>query len=154
MRGERTVVVTGGAGFIGSHSVEALLADGQTVRVLDNFSSGTRANLPVHPRLTIIEADIRDRAAVARALAGATHVLHLAAQVSVVASVEAPLVSADINITGFVNVLDAARLAGVKRVAYASSAAVYGLPEQLPLDETAPVAPVSPYGLEKSINDQ
>lgn len=149
------VLVTGGAGFIGSHSVEALLADGARVTVLDNFSSGKRANLPQHPELRVTEGDIRDVQAVRHAVAEATHVLHLAAQVSVRASVEQPLESAGCNITGFLNVLDAARRRGGDvRVVYASSAAVYGAPKSLPLDESSPCAPTSPYGLEKFVNDQ
>ena len=149
------VLVTGGAGFIGSHSVEALLAAGERVRVLDNFSAGKRANLPAgHARLEIVEGDIRDSAVVATALAGTSHVLHLAAQVFVQVSVRDPVDSAHNNVIGFLNVMDAARRAGVKRMVYASSAATYGKPGQLPLDEDSPTAPLSPYGLEKSINDQ
>ncbi len=148
------VLITGGAGFIGSHSAEALLAAGARVTVLDNFSSGKRANLPEAPDLNVIRGDIRDAATVERALAGVSHVLHLAAQVSVPASVADPLGSSHNNVHGFLNVLDAARRAGVTRFVYASSAAVYGIPSQLPLDELSAVAPLSPYGLEKSINDQ
>ena len=148
------VLVTGGAGFIGSHSVDGLLADGAKVRVLDNFSTGKKSNLPDHPRLEIIQGDIRDTETVAGAMKDITHVLHLAAQVSVPASVADPITSSQHNIQGFLNVFDSARRAGVKRFVYASSAAVYGSPEQLPLSETSPVAPLSPYGLEKSINDQ
>ena len=148
------MLVTGGAGFIGSHSVEALLNAGFRVTVLDDFSSGRRENLPSHPRLDVIPGDIRDAATVAAAMPGITRVLHLAAQVSVTASVADPVVSASRNFTGFLNVLDAARRAKVSRFVYASSAAVYGTPEQLPLDESSLVAPLSPYGLEKSINDQ
>lgn len=148
------VLVTGGAGFIGSHSVDALLADGARVRVLDNFSTGKAANLPNHPQLEVIRGDIRDASAVAVAMQGVSHVLHLAAQVSVPASVADPVASSQHNIQGFLNVFDSARLAGVQRFVYASSAAVYGAPEQLPLSETSPVAPLSPYGLEKSINEQ
>lgn len=149
------MLVTGGAGFIGSHSVEALLAAGAEVVVLDNFSTGKRANLPARDaRLTVLEGDIRDRAAVARAIAGATHVLHLAAQVSVRASVEDPSDSCAQNVLGFVNVLDAARRAGARRVVYASSAAVYGTPRELPLTEASPTAPISPYGLEKLVDEQ
>ncbi len=149
------VLVTGGAGFIGSHSVEALLADGASVTVLDNFSAGRRSNLPsAHPSLRIIEGDIRDPAAVAQAMSGATEVLHLAAQVSVQISVNQPVESCHQNVVGFLNVLDSARRCKVRRMVYASSAAVYGTPEALPLDEQSPVAPISPYGLEKSINDQ
>lgn len=148
------VLVTGGAGFIGSHSVDLLLASGARVRVLDSFSSGKRENLSAHPQLEIVTGDIRDKAAVDSALAGITHVLHLAAQVSVATSVEQPLTSAAINIGGFLNVLDGARRQGVQRFVFASSAAVYGVPAKLPLDETTPALPISPYGAEKAINDQ
>jgi UDP-glucose 4-epimerase len=148
------VVVTGGAGFIGSHSVEALLAGGNRVTVFDNFSTGKRENLPDSERLAIISGDVREFAAVRRALEGATHVLHLAAQVSVRVSIEDPPRSCHDNVLGFVNVLEAARRGGVQRVVYASSAAVYGVPARLPLDEDAAVGPISPYGLEKVINDQ
>lgn len=149
-------LVTGGAGFIGSHSVVELLEAGARVRVLDNLSSGKRDNLPDgHPLLEFQIGDIRNDDDVARALSGGvTHVLHLAAQVSVAASCEYPQASAEHNITGFLKVLDGARCAGVKRFVYASSAAVYGTPTELPLTEDSPVAPLSPYGLEKSVNDQ
>lgn len=148
------VLVTGGAGFIGSHSVDALLRDGAFVRVLDNFSAGKRENLPASQHLEIIPGDIRDPAAVHLAVEGMSHVLHLAAQVSVQTSIEQPFDSYTHNIAGFVTVLDAARLAGVTRMVYASSAAVYGTPEQLPLEETSPTMALSPYGLEKIVNDQ
>lgn len=148
------VLVTGGAGFIGSHTVDALLAEGATVRVLDDLSAGKRENLSSHPRLELIVGDIRDVPTVDRAIAGVTHVLHLAAQVFVPASIERPVHSASINLTGFLNVLDAVRRTHVKRFVYASSAAVYGIPEKLPLDEDARIMALSPYGLEKSINDQ
>jgi UDP-glucose 4-epimerase len=147
------VLVTGGAGFIGSHSVEALLDKGARVTVLDNLSTGKRANVPENEQVESIEGDIRDAATVRRAMQGVTHVLHLAAQVSVRASLEDPAHSASHNIAGFLNVADAARNAGV-RLVYASSAAVYGAPETLPLDEGAPCRPTSPYGLEKWIDDQ
>ena len=148
------VLVTGGAGFIGSHSVEALIEEGSRVTVLDNLSTGKRANVPVHERVELIEGDIRDAATVRRALEGVTHVLHLAAQVSVRASLEDPAHSASHNVAGFLNVVDAARNAGRVRVVYASSAAVYGAPEALPLEEGSPCRPSSPYGLEKWIDDQ
>lgn len=149
------VLVTGGAGFIGSHSVEQLLAAGARVRVFDNLSSGKRHNLPQHPGLELVVGDIRDVDAVNAAFdGGITHVLHLAAQVSVAVSCERPTESASHNLTGFLNVLDGARRTGVSRVVYASSAAVYGVPAELPLTEASSVAPISPYGLEKSINDQ
>ena len=149
------VLVTGGAGFIGSHAVEALLATGAQVTVLDDFSNGRRDNLPAaHERLAVVEGDIRDLDAVQAAIDGASHVLHLAAQVSVPASIADPLASCRQNVLGFVTVLEAARGAGVRRVVYASSAAVFGMPRELPLTETSPVAPISPYGLEKSIDEQ
>lgn len=148
------VLVTGGAGFIGSHSVEALLAADAQVTVFDNFSNGKRENLPAHPALRVIEGDVRDGTALNKAMAGATHVLHLAAQVSVQASVADPLNSCQNNIAGFVQMLEAARAQGVQRVVYASSAAVYGIPRAVPLSENSPTAPISPYGLEKLINDQ
>lgn len=149
------VLVTGGAGFIGSHAVEALLAAGAQVTVLDDFSNGKRANLPAeHERLVVVEGDIRDLDAVQAAIDGASHVLHLAAQVSVPASIADPLASCRQNVLGFVTVLEAARGTGVRRVVYASSAAVFGMPRDLPLSEASPIAPISPYGLEKSIDEQ
>ncbi|MGH7314615.1 MAG: NAD-dependent epimerase/dehydratase family protein, partial [Candidatus Rokuibacteriota bacterium] len=119
------VLVTGGAGFIGSHLVERLLGDGHAVRVLDNFSTGSGANLPFAGRygaaLEVIEGDIRDGATVARALAGVSVVFHQAAMRSVPRSVEDPLGANEHNVTGTLNVLEAARRTGVRRVVYASS---------------------------------
>ncbi len=148
------VLVTGGAGFIGSHTVEALIESGAVVRVLDNLSKGKRENLPAHKQVTLIEGDIRNPQDVAKALEGMTHVLHLAAQVSVQASVEDPPTSCSHNIQGFVNVLTAAKSHQIQRFVYASSAAVYGVPQQVPVSEDDALAPISPYGLEKSINEQ
>jgi UDP-glucose 4-epimerase len=148
------VLVTGGAGFIGSHSVEALLAAGARVTVLDNLTTGQRSNLPVDERLQLVEDDIRDPAAVRAGMRGATHVLHLAAQVSVRASLHDPADSASHNVTGFLNIAEAVRRRGDVRLVYASSAAVYGIPERLPLDEDSACRPSSPYGLEKWIDDQ
>lgn len=149
------VLITGGAGFIGSHSAEACIAAGARVRVLDDLSSGHAANLAqARAQLEFVQGDIRDADCVQRCMRDVTHVLHLAAQVSVPASIAAPLHSHSINIGGFLNVLEAARQAGVTRMVYASSAAVYGAPALLPLDEASPAAPLSPYGLEKLVNDQ
>jgi UDP-glucose 4-epimerase len=152
------VLVTGGAGFIGSRTVEVLLARGARVRVLDNLSNGRWARLNeaarVDGRLTLTEGDVRDAAAVDAAMHGCDAVLHLAAQVSVQRSVAKPVESSGHNITGFLNVIDAVRRYRVPRLVYASSAAVYGVPESLPLDETASPKPLSAYGLEKFINDQ
>lgn len=150
----RQVLVTGGAGFIGSHSVECLLAHGFRVRVLDNLSSGSLANLPNDDRLEFIKGDIRDADCVRSAIQGMSHCLHLAAQVSVTRSVEDPVASAEQNIIGAVTVMRAAADAGVTRLVYASSAAVYGIPTQLPIFEKTACAPLSPYGLEKWVNER
>ncbi len=148
------VLIAGGAGFIGSHTADILMEQGVPVRVLDNLSSGHRHNLPdQHPLLEFIEGDITDADTVNKAIKGVSHCLHLAAQVSVVASLEDPGFSAKQNILGYVNVMNAARTAGVKRFVYASSAAIYGEPSKLPLDEEAAAKQLSPYGLEKKINE-
>lgn len=147
-------LITGGAGFIGSHTARLLLSQGHQVTVLDNLSSGRRERLPAHPALRLVVGDITDPAAVADALAGVDGVLHLAAQVSVANSVEDPVRSCRDNLLGFVTVLDGARRAGVARFVYASSAAVYGQPAELPLWEDSAAAPASPYGLEKLVNDK
>ncbi len=147
------ILVTGGAGFIGSHTVDLLLAQGARVRVLDNLETGQRRNLPTREALEFRQGDIRVAADVVSAMEGITHVLQLAAKVSVQASVEEPVASGATNVAGFLNVLDAARRCGVSRFVYASSAAVYGVPAELPLTERSSVAPQSPYGLEKLIDD-
>ena len=151
---DKCILVTGGAGFIGSHTVELLLACGYSVRVLDNFSSGHLDNLPQHEHLEIIQGDIRDREQVNAAMQGVTHCLHLAAQVSVSRSVEDPCDSATHNILGALNVMHAAAQAKVSKLVYASSAAVYGAPTQLPLTEASALAPLSPYGLEKWVDER
>jgi UDP-glucose 4-epimerase len=149
------VLVTGGAGFIGSHTVARLLAGGHTVRVLDDLSTGKRENLaPFGSAVTLLEGDITDLAAVERAVDGVEAVMHLAAVVSVPVSVERPLFAHAVNATGTLNVLDAARRAGVRRVAYASSAAVYGAIADLPAREEAPLVPSSPYGSQKRYNEE
>ena len=148
------VLITGGAGFIGSHTADLLMEQGIPVTILDNLSSGHRRNLPEkHPLMEFIEGDICDAKTVNQAMTGASHCLHLAAQVSVVASLEDPEFSAKQNIVGFVNVLDACRTQGIERLVYASSAAIYGEPPELPLKEDLPVKQLSPYGLEKKINE-
>lgn len=144
------VLITGGAGFIGSHTADMLLEQGIPVTVLDDFSTGFRKNLKDHPLLDVRVGDIRDAAAVASAAAGVSHVLHLAAQVSVAESVENPRASMDRNIAGFVNVLEEARKLNIRRVVFASSAAVYGAhaSEGTAREDGVP-NPSSPYGLEK-----
>jgi nucleoside-diphosphate-sugar epimerase len=145
-------LVTGGAGFIGSHIAERLLGEGHAVRIYDNFSSGKRANVDVlgaHPHLEVIEADVRDAAALERAAEGCDVVFHEAAVVSVPYSVAHPQETHDVNIQGTLNVLHAARARGVKRVVFACSAAIYGEEPTLPKRETMAPAPMSPYGVEK-----
>lgn len=144
------VVVTGGAGFIGSHLVDLLLAQGHVVTVLDNFSTGHRENLPSESgRLTIVEGDIADRAAVEQALAGQDAFVHLAAVASVEASVQDPVRAHRTNLRGSICVFEAAARLGVRRGLYASSAAVYGNEQALPIREDAVTRPVSPYAIDK-----
>ena len=154
----KQVLITGGAGFIGSHTADVLLSQGFAVRVLDNLSNGKRANLNASAladgRLSFIDGDVRDAAVVDAAVTGVDAVMHLAAQVSVPRSVADPVESSTHNIAGFLNVLDAVRRHKIPRMVYASSAAVYGVPEALPLTEANTAKPLSPYGLEKFINDQ
>ena len=150
----RTSLVTGGAGFIGSHLVRALLERGDKVRVLDNFSTGKRENLnKVRADVEIIEADLRDADAVAASLVDVNLVFHQAAFVSVPLSMETPGACFDVNVRGTEALLESARDAGVERVVFASSAAVYGESEALPLDEETPLSPMSPYAVSKRVNE-
>lgn len=144
------ILVTGGAGFIGSHVVEAFVADGDCVRVLDDFSSGHRKNLDaVASAIKIIEADVTDTAAVKDATAGCDYVVHLAAIASVQASIEDPMYTHHINVGGTLNVLDAARQHGIRRLVFASSASVYGDHTELPLRESLAPRCLSPYAAHK-----
>ncbi|MBS7664131.1 NAD-dependent epimerase/dehydratase family protein [Pseudomonas lalucatii] len=145
------VLVTGGAGFIGSHLVDALLARGCAVRVLDDLSMGKRSNLPLdEPRLQLIEGDVADAARVDEAMAGCRAVAHLAAVASVQASVDDPVRTHRSNFVGTLNVCEAMRVQGVKRVLFASSAAVYGNNgEGQAIDEDTPKAPLTPYAADK-----
>src|SRR5215813_5667502 len=151
-------LVTGGAGFIGAHVAARLLNDGHRVRILDNFSTGTRANLdfgPTHAaHLETIEGDIRDLSTVERAVRGVDVVFHQAAMRSVPRSVKDPLGANDNNVTGTLNVLEAARRAGVRRVVYASSSSVYGDRPDLPKREDQTPAPISPYAVSKAAGEQ
>lgn len=143
-------LVTGGAGFIGSHLVEALVARGRKVRVLDNFSTGRWENLSaVQDRIEVIEGDIRDPLAVRQAMDGVDVVAHLAAIVSVERSIQDPRETMDVNVGGTLNLLEEARRAGVSRFLFASSAAVYGDHSELPLCEDLPLCPLSPYAASK-----
>lgn len=141
------VVVTGGAGFIGSHLVDQLVALGYDVIVYDNMIAGRREN--VHPKARLVIADIRDYASLCGVCIGATYVHHLAALPRVPFSIEYPLESADVNIMGTMNVLHAARIGKVRRVVFSSSSSVYGNQPVMPLVETMPATPMSPYGGQK-----
>ncbi len=149
------VLVTGGAGFIGSHLVEALLAKRHDVTVLDNLSSGRMSNLSaVKDKIVFIKGDICDVNTVKKACEGKDVVFHLAAIASVPYSVQHPLEAHEVNITGTLKVLIAARDAEVKRVIYSSSAAVYGDEPSLPKTENSPLKPMTPYALSKLASEQ
>jgi nucleoside-diphosphate-sugar epimerase len=148
-------LVTGGAGFIGSHLVRTLLEQGADVRVLDNFSTGKRENLAGlveqynGSRFEVYEGDLRDRVLVQEAVRGVDFIFHEAAFVSVPESMGKPQVCFDVNVAATVGLFDAAREAGVSRVVVASSAAVYGESDALPLEETTPTQSLSPYAASK-----
>jgi UDP-glucose 4-epimerase len=159
---QETVVVTGGAGFIGSHTVERLLRQDCRVVVVDDFSSGKRSNLAAvkdDARLTVIEADVSDGlwsclASYVQKHGPAQRIIHLAAQTSVVRSIESPLHDLRANYTSTMNIADYARRTGAKRMVFASSAAIYGDVETVPVHESQPPAPLSPYGLHKLASEQ
>ncbi len=142
------VVVTGGAGFIGSSLVRALLERGDDVRVLDNFSTGNRRNL-AGLDVEVVEGELRSYERVHNAIRGTEIVFHLGALGSVPRSVQDPLTSSAVNVEGTLNVLLAARDEGVRRVVFASSSSIYGNSEQLPLRESMAPDPISPYGVAK-----
>ena len=144
-------LVTGGAGFIGSWTVRALVARGVSVRVFDDLSTGRRDRVP--EGVELVEGCLTDAAAVARACDGVTGVVHLAARISVPESWEVPERYLAVNDAGFLHVLQAAGAAGVRRVAYASSCAVYGSTAALPVHEDLPLAPESPYAATKAANE-
>jgi UDP-glucose 4-epimerase len=141
-------LVTGGAGFIGSHLVRALLERGDHVRVLDNFSTGNRANL-TGIDVEVVEGELRSYERVHNAVRGADVVFHLGAMGSVPRSVQDPLTSTAVNVEGTLNVLLAARDEGVRRVVFSSSTSVYGSTRELPTRESTPPDPISPYGVAK-----
>jgi UDP-glucose 4-epimerase len=146
----RKALVTGGAGFIGGHLVERLLAEKWSVRVLDDFSSGREATLAgCRGRAEVLRGDVRDGDVVARAIDGVDVTFHLAAIPGVQKSVAEPLRTHRVNVEGTLNVLEAARLAGARRVVYSASAAAYDDSPDLPKTETMEPRPVSPYGVQK-----
>ena len=145
------VLVTGGAGFIGSNLVDALLAKGYAVRILDDLSTGKRTNLPLdNPKVELIEGDVANAALVHEVMIGCSAVVHLAAVASVQASVDDPVRTHQSNFIGTLNVCEAMRQTGVKRVVFASSAAVYGNNgEGESISEDTPKAPLTPYASDK-----
>ena len=143
------VLVTGGAGFIGSHLVESLVKSGRRVRVLDDLSTGQPDNLAHLEGVELVRGDVANEATVRDAVAGTDLVFHLAALASVQKSVEAPAESHAVCATGTLHVLDAARRAGVRRVVYAASASCYGIPDGPVQSELTPVRPLSPYAAAK-----
>jgi nucleoside-diphosphate-sugar epimerase len=147
-------LVTGGAGFIGSHLTEELIRRGHQVRVVDNLSTGKRQNLAHLPAAEFLEGDLADLSVARRAVEGIEYVLHQAAIPSVPRSVQDPVTSNRANIDASLNVLVAARDAGVKRVVYAGSSSAYGNQPTLPKVETMPTAPLSPYALQKLVAEQ
>jgi nucleoside-diphosphate-sugar epimerase len=147
---KRCALVTGGAGFIGGHLAERLLAEGWSVRVLDDFSSGRAENLAdIAGEVELLRGDVRDADTVAKAVDGVEVVFHHAAVASVPRSIAEPLHTHSVNVDGTLLVLDSARRAGVRRVVYAASASVYGDEPALPSAETLPAQPGSPYALQK-----
>ncbi|MBF01569.1 MAG: LPS biosynthesis protein WbpP [Flavobacterium sp.] len=152
----KKILITGGAGFIGSNLCDYFLNKHYRVTVLDNFATGQRKNIEHHlsnPDFTLIEGDIRNLSDCERAVEGADYVLHQAALGSVPRSIKDPATSNDVNVSGFVNMLLAARDAGVKRFVYAASSSTYGVSESLPKVEDKIGRPLSPYAVTKYVNE-
>ncbi len=150
-------MVTGGAGFIGSHLVDRLIEDGHDVIALDNFAIGRRENLAAHAstsRLTIVEADIAQGDSIKPYFHGIDWVFHLAALADIVPSIESPIPYHRVNVDGTVNVLEAARHGGARRFIYAASSSCYGIPDVYPTPESAEIRPMYPYALTKNIGEQ
>lgn len=142
-------LVTGGAGFIGSNIVGMLREEGVSVRVLDDFTTGYRENLEPFPDVEVLEGDIRDGTLVEEAVKGCDVIFHTAAAVGNLQSIEKPLRDSEINVLGTLHVLEAARMHGVRRIVYSSSAAIFGELKELPIREEHPIEPGSPYGVSK-----
>lgn len=152
----KNILVTGGAGFIGSNLCEELLKLGVKVTCLDNFSTGRRENLEIiknHPNFTLIEGDIRDLEICKEACENQEFILHEAALGSVPRSINDPIVSNDVNVGGFLNMLVAARDTGVKKMVYAASSSTYGDSKSLPKVENVIGSPLSPYAITKYVNE-
>ncbi len=150
-------IVTGGAGFIGSHITERLLAEGHTITVIDNYSTGrpeNLAHLTGNPNLTIVEARIEDHATIRPLFEGVDWVFHMAALADIVPSIKQPEAYHSANVNGTLSVLEAARAGGVKRFIYAASSSCYGIPDTYPTPETSPTDPQYPYALAKYVGEQ
>lgn len=150
-------IVTGGAGFIGSHLAERLIADGHRVTVVDNFATGKAndlAHLDGHERFRLVEADVSDHAKITPLFAGVDWVFHLAAMADIVPSIENPMIYHRANVDGTIAVLEASRTAGVERFIYVASSSCYGIPDQYPTPETAPARPMYPYALTKYVGEE
>ena len=150
-------LVTGGAGFIGSHLAELLIANGHDVVVIDNLTSGRMRSLngiAANPRFRFVNADIRDAATIGPAFSDTDWVFHLAGLADIVPSIEMPDQYFSTNVAGTFNVLEAARKAGVKRFLYAASSSSYGIPDTYPTPESAPIKPQYPYALTKYMGEE
>ncbi|MHA1215209.1 MAG: NAD-dependent epimerase/dehydratase family protein [Candidatus Hodarchaeales archaeon] len=149
-------LVTGGAGFVGSHLVEDLLNLGHDVTCLDDFSTGKKGNIePYEKKIRLVQGDIRDKEIVQKSLDDIEYVFHLAAQISVSRSMREPDFDASVNINGFLNLLEAIRKSSVERIVYVSTGgAIYGEPEVIPAPETTPEEPISAYGLSKLVAEK
>jgi UDP-glucose 4-epimerase len=151
------VIVTGGAGFIGSHLVDLCLEKGHRVVVIDNFSTGRPENLSHqkgNQNLELIQADINDREKTARAYEGATWMFHLAALADIVPSIQRPMDYHHANVNGTISVLENCRAAGIQKLVYAASSSCYGIPDVYPTPETAPVRPQYPYAVTKYLGEE
>lgn len=153
----KKTLVTGGAGFIGSHMVDRLLNDGHEVIVLDNFSTGRPQNLDHHkdnPKLNLIETDIVDFNSIEQYFEGVDWVFHIAALADIVPSIKAPFAYHRSNVNGTISVLEAAKKHNIKRFIYAASSSCYGLPDEFPTKEDAEIRPQYPYALTKNVGEQ
>lgn len=150
-------LVTGGAGFIGSHLTDRLLAEGHEVRVVDNYSTGRPSNLSHHKdnsKLTLYNLDIRDRQAIKECFKDVDYVFHLAALADIVPSIQQPWEYYSSNVLGTFNVVECAKEAGVKKLVYSASSSCYGIPDHFPTDEIAEIRPQYPYALTKRLGEE
>ncbi|EDN71525.1 NAD-dependent epimerase/dehydratase [Beggiatoa sp. PS] len=151
------VLITGGAGFIGSHLAEMLLEEGHEVVIVDNLACGRLDNLKgfqSHPNLTFHQVDVTDRIALASCFEGVNWVFHLAGRADIVPSIEDPVLYFETNVTGTLNVLECSKAAGVKRLVYAASSSSYGIPDIYPTPESTPIKPQYPYALTKYMGEE